>query len=124
MDWPFKHMAVGERIAITDDIARAQHYVHVYAKTASKAFKTKRFTLEDGTEVLGVKRLPDPPGTARAASERREWPFKKLRVGEWVDIREMPYSLVRQRALTYGRNTGKRFEAVEHGTGVRVIRRA
>lgn len=69
MKWPFSTMAVGDRVAITDSIPRAQSYVHVYARQSGKAFKTKTFTLPDGSTVLGVRRMPDPPKAAQVTQE-------------------------------------------------------
>lgn len=66
MKWLFSTMAVGDRVAITENIPRAQAYVHVYARQSGKAFKTKTFTLADGSMVLGVRREPDPPKQAQA----------------------------------------------------------
>jgi hypothetical protein len=57
MQWPFKNMAVGERVGITENIGRAQMYVHVYARQSGKRFITKTFVLADGSRALGVKRV-------------------------------------------------------------------
>jgi len=124
MDWPFKDMAVGDRVAITDNIDRAQAYVHVYAKQSGKRFKTRRFTLEDGTVVLGVKRVEGEGSTPATDSgeKRRTWPFKRLRVGEAADIPDASLAMVSQRASVYGRLSDKRFEAIQHGAVVRVTR--
>ena len=72
MRWPFSTMSVGDRVAITENIPRAQAYVHVYARQSGKAFKTKTFTLADGSTVLGVRRIPDPPKQPQAGQEARE----------------------------------------------------
>jgi hypothetical protein len=72
MKWPFSTMSVGDRVAIADNIPRAQAYVHVYARQSGKAFKTKTFTLADGSMVLGVRRIPDPPKQPQAGQEVRE----------------------------------------------------
>lgn len=72
MKWPFSTMAVGDRVAITGNIPRAQSYVHVYARQSGKTFKTKTFTLADGSRVLGVRREPDPPKAAQADQEAQD----------------------------------------------------
>lgn len=69
MKWPFNTMQVGDRIAVTENIHRAQVYVHAYARQAGKTFKTKTFTLADGSKVLGVRREPDPPKASQATPE-------------------------------------------------------
>lgn len=72
MKWPFSTMSVGDRVAITENIPRAQVYVHVYARQSGKTFKTKTFALDDGSMVLGVRRLPDPPTQPQAGQEAQE----------------------------------------------------
>jgi hypothetical protein len=113
-------MAVGDRIVVTENIARAQAYVHTYGKQTGKAFRTKKFALEDGAEVLGVKRLPDPAQEARtveavagvwgAPDSRTSWPFKTLRVGESTKGLVHTKLKAQWAAYIYMRQSGKAFD--------------
>lgn len=119
MEWPFKHMRVGDRVAITENIARARAYVHVYAAHRGKRFKTQLLKTPDGQEFLGVRRLPDAPGTVTESAEqtvwgaldrRTSWPFKTLQVGETVEGLVADKQKAATAAYMYARQSGKRFD--------------
>lgn len=114
MNWPFKDMQVGDKVAITENRAAAQRYAHVYGHINGKRFATKTFTTPSGAKVLGVKRLPDTASTDPtvwgAPDTRTSWPFKTLRVGEAATGRIFSETAARYRAYTYAYQTGKAFD--------------
>ena len=64
MEWPFKHMSIGEtRILFDVPIGRAQAYVHVFARSRGWRFKTQQ-VVDNGRIGLAVKRLKDPEPTS------------------------------------------------------------
>ena len=133
MDWPFKTMRVGEKIAVTENIHAAQRYVHVYARGSGKRFSTKILQTPEGAQLLGVQRLPDSDAPAAPQDaiwgdpdQRTSWPFKTLRVGDSIQGRVFREEPARNAERTYSRLSGKEFRtqvwASPQGLMMRVTR--
>lgn len=83
MEWPFKHMKVGEvRVLYDVEPMRAQVTAHAYGKGAGKRFKTARVREPDGRVGIVVKRLKDAVVAATPSRLTRAYGYEHLGVGE------------------------------------------
>lgn len=83
MEWPFKHMKVGDvRVLYDVEPMRAQVTAHAYGKGAGKRFKTARVHEPDGRVGIAVKRLKDTVESAKPSRHTRVYGYEHLEVGE------------------------------------------
>lgn len=140
--WPLKHMAVGDAAAILGvPLGKAQVYVHTYARSSGRKFKTKSVEYkgepcllvlrlaDDGTRAPKTGVVHEMDGRAPAVEQaarmaftydapstgRRKWGFGRLDEGDSMHIYGASAVTVSQSAYLYGQRHGAKFRvATKH----------
>ena len=110
MEWPFKHMQVGEILFIWDvPPAKASRAAHTYGAGMGKRFKTKTVHEPDGRIGLAVKRLKDRVYPAFDAQSKRdpryvEHDFERMQRGSQWRFEGSNREIMRYMSAVHSRN--------------------